>query len=90
MIDGNTITMSDTLKHSYSTANSSKLTYANNKERHQWAANAILNPDMYTAAMTSFVSLNATVQSQGGSVSDSTLVLIVSGNITKLAVASYQ
>ncbi|MDD5649647.1 MAG: hypothetical protein PHF86_04405 [Candidatus Nanoarchaeia archaeon] len=88
-ISGNTLIMAANLTNSYTTANSAKVTFADNKERVQWAANAMLNPDTYTLAMTCFVALNPTIQANGGLATDNDIQFVVNSYVSKLSVASY-
>lgn len=88
-ISENTLTMTNNLTNSYTTGNSAKVTFSDNKERLQWAANAMLNPDIYTSAMTCFVALNPTIQSNGGLATDNDIQFVVNSYVSKLAVASY-
>lgn len=88
-ISGNTLIMTQNLTYAYTTANSAKVTFVNNKEREQWAANAILNPDTYTLAMSSFVALNPTIQTNGGLATDNDIQFVINSFVNKLAVASY-
>ena len=88
-INTNTLTMTNNLTNSYTVANGAKVTYKDNMERQQWASNAMLSPDVYTLAMTSFVSLNPTIQAAGGAATDNDIQYVVNSNITKLAQISY-
>jgi hypothetical protein len=84
-IDSNTLTMAENLVNSYTTANSAKVTYVDNKERQRWAVNAVIDPDAYTLAMTNFVALNPTVQLAGGLATDNDIQFIINSFINKLA-----
>lgn len=87
-ISTNELTMLNNLSHTYTTGNDGYVAATNNDDRRLWAAHALTNPDQYTAAMTAFVALDSTVQSNGNSVSDSAIQTVVDNNVTKLATAS--
>jgi hypothetical protein len=84
----NTLTMSSNLQHSYTVANGGVVTFVNNNERLKWAAGALLNPDQYTLAMTSFVAQNSTVQTNGNASTDVQVQTVVNSFVSKLAAAS--
>jgi len=88
-ISSNVLTMEVDLTNSYATADGAVVTFKDNVEREQWAANALLNPDTYTLSMVNLVSLDSTVQSSGGTVTDSTLENIVDSFINRIALISY-
>lgn len=87
-ISTNALTMINNLSHTYTTANDAYVSASDNDDRRKWAANALLDPEQYTLAMTAFAALDSTVQSSGNSVSDSTIQSIVDNNITRIASAS--
>lgn len=82
--------MASNLTNSYTVGNGAKVTFKDNNERNQWAANAILSPDVYTLAMANFVALNSTIQVAGGEATDNDIQVVVNSNINRLAVANYQ
>ncbi|MDD5650251.1 MAG: hypothetical protein PHF86_07545 [Candidatus Nanoarchaeia archaeon] len=88
-INSNILTMTQDLTNSYTVSNGATARFLNNNERLQWAANALSNPDAYTAAMTSLVSLNPTIQTSGGLASDNDIIFVVNSYINKVAIASY-
>ncbi|MDD5650691.1 MAG: hypothetical protein PHF86_09820 [Candidatus Nanoarchaeia archaeon] len=83
-ISSNTLTMVTNLVNTYLTTRDAYVAALNNSDRRSWAAKALLNPDEYTLAMTSF---DASVQSSGNLVTDSVLQGIVDDNVTKLGSA---
>lgn len=87
-ISTNELTMVNNLSNSYTTGNDGYVSATNNDDRRLWAAHALTDPDQYTTAMTAFVALDSTVQSNGNSVSDATIQTIIDNNVTKLATAS--
>lgn len=86
---GNTLTLTQNLTNSYTTSADGIVSYLNDTERQQWAANALLNPDAYTLSMTSLVAMDPTVQAAGGLVSDAQIGIVVDSFINKIASASY-
>jgi hypothetical protein len=86
---GNTLTLTQNLTNTYTTAANGIISYLNDTERQQWAANALINPDAYTLSMTSLVAMDPTVQAAGGLVTDVQIDTVVDSFINKLAAASY-
>lgn len=87
-INSNVLTMVTNLTNTYLTTRDAYVAALNNSDRRFWAANALLNPDKYTLAMTAFAAINASVQSSGNLVADSVLQSIVDDNVTKVGSAS--
>jgi hypothetical protein len=88
-ISSNVLTMEEDLTNSYATADGAIVTFKDNIEREQWAANALLNPDTYTLSMVDLISLDSTVQSSGGTAADSTIENIIESFINRIALISY-
>lgn len=88
-LNGDYITINQELTNSYTVADNGGVRFSTNVERQQWAANALLNPDIFTNSMTSLVSLSATIQAAGNLATDNDIQLIVNSYINKLASASY-
>ena len=87
-ITSNLLTMLNDLQYNYQTNADAYVSGTDNNDRRLWAAHALIDTDQYTIAMTAFVALDSTVQSNGNSVSDATIQTIVDNNVTKLATAS--
>lgn len=87
-IFSNTLTLLNDLQHDFLTTSNAYISSNNNNDRRLWAANALLNPEKYTLAMTTFAVLDPTVQSHGNSIPDTSLQTIINNNISKLASAT--
>jgi hypothetical protein len=83
------ITFEENLVNSYTTAGVTRVIFVDNVERRQWAVNALLAPERYTASMASLASLDATVQAAGGLVADSVIENVVTSYVSTIASASY-
>jgi hypothetical protein len=88
-INSNTLTFTQNLVHAYTVANGGKVSFKDNKERQQWAINALLNPDMHTLCMTSLVSLDPIIQAAGGLATDNQILAVISSYLNKVASSSY-
>lgn len=89
-INSNTLIMSQNLTHSYTVGNGAKVTFKDNVEREQWAANAMLTPDVHTLEMANFVALNPTILAAGGEATDNDIQFVVNSNINKVASINYK
>jgi hypothetical protein len=88
-ISTNALIFDTTMVNAYTVAGGGAVAYKNDFERLNWAVKAMIDPNVYTMAMTNFVALNPTIQASGGLATDNDIQYVVNSNITKLAVALY-